>query len=121
MIVPNKFYHTRAATRLRDFLAKTNGLQQIVDFGDSQVFSGATNYCCIVFWAQDKGKSLRYVRAKAGLDILEEIAIPRSDLSPEPWHFEDRNKRAIFLKMEQVGKALETLVAAFRNRRAKRG
>ena len=113
MIVPNKFYHTRAATRLRDFLAKTNGLQQIVDFGDSQVFSGATNYCCIVFWAQDKGKSLRYVRAKAGLDILEEIAIPRSDLSAEPWHFEDRNKRAIFLKMEQVGKALETLVARF--------
>ena len=61
MIVPNKFFHTKAATRLRDFLATTKSLQQIVDFGDSQVFSGATNYCCIVSAAHDAGKSLRAI------------------------------------------------------------
>jgi hypothetical protein len=113
MIVPNKFFHTKAATRLRDYLAETKGLKQIVDFGASQVFSGATNYCCIVFVVRDSGKSLRYISAKAGLQILEEIAIPRSNLSAKPWHFEDRNKRALFQKIEEIGKPLETLVARF--------
>ena len=48
MIVPNKFFYTRAATNLRGALSAGRRLEAIADFGQEQVFSRATNYSCIL-------------------------------------------------------------------------
>ncbi|MGA2034190.1 MAG: N-6 DNA methylase [Thermoguttaceae bacterium] len=113
LIVPNKFFHTKAATRLREFLREKACLQTLVDFGDSQVFSGATNYSCIIFLGHDPVKCVRHVRAKAGLSIVAETTVPSSSLNDDAWHFETEDKRALFKKMEKIGKPLQTLVARF--------
>ena len=113
MIVPNKFFHTKAAMRLREILGTNARLQSLVDFGDSQVFRGATNYSCILFLGRDPVKSLRYVRAEAGLSTLTEIPVAASSLNGDPWHFETKDKRTLFKKMESIGKPLQTLTARF--------
>src|SRR5574340_670749 len=81
MVVPNKFFHTKAATQLRRLLAEHKCVQELVDFGDSQVFHGPTNYSCIVCLARDSKRTLRYVLAKAGLPIPRGMAVARSTLT----------------------------------------
>jgi hypothetical protein len=39
MIVPNKMFHTRAANALREAVAGSHRLEEIVDFGDSKLFA----------------------------------------------------------------------------------
>ncbi len=115
MIVPNKFFHTKAATELRTLLADQKCLQEIVDFGDSQVFRGPTNYSCMVFLDQDVKRPLRYTLADAGLAVRRQMTAPRSSLTAEPWHFESRDKRRLFEKMEAGGVPLQALVSRFGN------
>lgn len=113
MIVPNKFFHTKAATGLRRLLTDRKCLEEIVDFGDSQVFHGPTNYSCIVCLARDSKRALRYVHTKAGFAVQSHIAVARSSLTAEPWHFEERKKRTLFKNMERIGTPLEKLVSRF--------
>ncbi len=113
MIVPNKFFHTKSATQLRKLLSERKCVQEIVDFGDARVFSGATNYSCLVFLAQDVKGTVGYIDADAGLTVRRKTGVPRSSLTADPWHFEDARKRTLFAKLEKAGAPLETLVDRF--------
>jgi type I restriction-modification system DNA methylase subunit/predicted type IV restriction endonuclease len=113
MIVPNKFFHTRAATGLRSLLAQGRYLQCLVDFCDEQIFAYATNYSCIVFLGKKPTSTLRFIRAKEGLYIVENLDVPASSLNAAPWHFECAEKKAVFQRMEAVGKPLEDFVGRF--------
>jgi hypothetical protein len=113
MIVPNKFFHTKAATELRRLLADGKCLEEVVDFGDSRVFHGPTNYSCIVRLARGSRRGLRYFRTKAGFAEQSQIAVARSRLTAEPWHFEERRKYTLFRNMERIGTPLENLVSRF--------
>jgi adenine-specific DNA-methyltransferase len=53
-IMPNKWMQTSYGKKLRIFLLE-NTVKQLVDFGDLQVFEGATTYPCLLF--AHKGKS----------------------------------------------------------------
>jgi type I restriction-modification system DNA methylase subunit len=113
MIVPNKFFHTKAASSLRTLLSQKRWLSALVDFGDEQVFAGATNYCCLLFLRRQPGPNPSYVRAKAGLEITDRFDIQWSTLSAGPWHFEKSDRRAIFEKLEAAGQPLEQLTVRF--------
>lgn len=76
MIVPNKLFHTRAASSLRSTITKHKWIRSIVDFGDEQLFSGATNYSCILFLKKKAGANPLYTKAKAGLKVVQEFPIP---------------------------------------------
>ena len=67
MIVPNKFFHTNAATELGELLADRKCLKEIVDFGDSQVFHGPDKLLLYRLYVADSQQSVRYVSTKAGL------------------------------------------------------
>lgn len=47
-IMPNKFINSQYGIQLKRFISQTTDLYAIVDFGDNQVFEGATNYPCIL-------------------------------------------------------------------------
>jgi hypothetical protein len=47
-IVPNKFLKLEAGKRLRARLAESGQMDEIIDFGDAQLFQGATNYTCVL-------------------------------------------------------------------------
>ena len=48
-IVPHKFFQGAFGKQLRGLIAKEKMLNQIVDFGSSQVFDSATTYTCLLF------------------------------------------------------------------------
>jgi hypothetical protein len=51
MIVPNKLFHTKAASTLRNHLGANRWVRKVVDFRDKQIFRRATNYSCILVLA----------------------------------------------------------------------
>jgi hypothetical protein len=113
MIVPNKLFHTRAASSLRDFLSKPKWIRHIVDFGHDQIFSRATNYSCILFLQKRPGPNPRYIKAKAGLRVVKEFDVPWSAFSSDTWHFEDESTRDLFDKLEEIGQPLGQITARF--------
>ncbi len=113
MIVPNKFFHTKAASKLRSLLSKPKWIRSIIDFGDEQIFVGATNYSCILFLQKQPGRNPKYAKAKSGLTISKEIEIPWTVFSLDTWHFEEQETRILFVKLEQTGEPLEQLTTRF--------
>ncbi len=113
MIVPNKFFHTKAASNLRNFLSKPKWIRGIVDFGHEKIFSRATNYSCILFLQKQSGPNPRYMKAKSGLAIVKEFDFPWSVLSSDTWHFEEQSTRNLFEKLERIGDPLERITKRF--------
>ena len=113
MIVPNKFFHTRAASNFRAFLSESKWIRSIVDFGHEKIFARATNYSCILFIQKQPGPSPRYTKAKAGLTIVKEFGVPWSVFSSSIWHFEDQSTRDLLVKLEEVGESLEQITTRF--------
>ena len=113
MIVPNKFFHTSAASSLRTLMAQPKWIRNIVDFGDEQVFQTATNYSCLLFLEKQLGPRPTYKRARAGLRIVEEFEVPWSTLTSEPWHFENEGVRNLFIRLESAGEPLRSMAARF--------
>lgn len=63
-IVPNKFLKLDYGRKMRQRLSDERLAEEIVDFGDSQVFEGATNYTCILILARDGASNVDYRRLK---------------------------------------------------------
>ncbi|PNK16947.1 Eco57I restriction-modification methylase domain-containing protein [Cylindrospermopsis raciborskii] len=55
-IVPHKFFQGAFGKPLRGLIAKQKMLNQIVDFGSSQVFDSATTYTCLLFLSNGNEK-----------------------------------------------------------------
>ena len=109
-IIPNKFIQTKSGRGLRGILSHS-GLREVVDFGDSQVFEGVTNYPCIVF-AERKEASpsdyLQYRIAKSHPDkVMRELKTPLSQLGEETWFLSDQSEKRLVEKLQHQGLALE--------------
>jgi type I restriction-modification system DNA methylase subunit len=113
MIVPNKFFHTRAAQQLRAILSAKNVVHTLVDFGYERVFAGATNYSCIMLLRKTPTRTVTYARAGAGLAIVDSQKVRSATLTRNTWHFIRKDDESVFRKMEAVGVPLETIVRRF--------
>ncbi len=113
MIVPNKLFHTKAASHLRALLSEGKCIRRIVDFGDEKIFAGATNYSCILVLQKKAGPNPRYVRAEAGLRVVKEFDVAWNVFSSSTWHFQDQRTRDLFERLERLGEPLERIVARF--------
>ncbi len=92
-ILPNKFFTAEYAKNLRSFLSSSRSLQGIIDFGDSQVFVGASTYTCLMFLSKEPHNTVKYQKAVAGTSSmkLDNASLVEADLSrfgEEPWSFE---------------------------------
>src|ERR1039458_5395233 len=113
MIVPNKFFYTKAAATLRRMISEDRWLRTVVDFGDEHLFQGATNYSCILLLRKYPGRGPTYVKAKAGLTIIDEFKLPWSSLPASPWHFSKQSIDQLFSKLERLGTPLEKITRRF--------
>jgi len=113
MIVPNKMFHTSAASELRALLTEGKWIRGIVDFGDEQIFRGATNYSCILFLQKRTGPLPQYAKALARLHITEQFEVPWNAFAADVWHFERQDTRRLFQKIEKLGAPLEELTERF--------
>ena len=114
MIVPNKFFHTRAAKALRELLSQEVSLREIKDFGLEKVFEKATNYSCIILAGRGSPRSrVEYREVTSTLDTVDQYSVPMSMLGSKTWHFQDDDAVAVSERMGEVGIPLEKLVDRF--------
>jgi len=114
LIVPNKFFHTRAAGALRSLLIHDLRLREIVDFGIEKVFDGPTNYSCILLADNAKpADDLNFRESLADLTPVSEFKIPVASLSGGTWNFQDSEAEKVFTHISNVAQPLETFVERF--------
>ncbi|OGJ67706.1 restriction endonuclease subunit M [Candidatus Peribacteria bacterium RIFCSPLOWO2_01_FULL_54_110] len=57
-ILPHKFFNAQYGETLRQILSKGKHLQEVIHFGDEQVFKGATTYTCLLFLSKESNATL---------------------------------------------------------------
>ena len=60
-IVPSKFTKVGAGKKLRELLVSNKSVEQIISFGENQVFHDKTTYTCLLILKNDKQKELNYL------------------------------------------------------------
>lgn len=105
-IIPNKFITTTAGESLRNLFLKNQILEEILDFGISQVFgTQAQNYTCLVY-LNKPGCDLVKVNKILTLnnwryhDIKSTLLLNHSSLSNSSWSFPDTDIHTIFKSVE---------------------
>ncbi|MBI5748135.1 MAG: N-6 DNA methylase, partial [Nitrospinae bacterium] len=110
-ILPNKFMVSDYGEGLRKLLSSEQAVWKIVDFGDAQVFEGATTYTMLLFLQKTQNKEVIYVSAsdylkqkhKPNLDELEAhfVKISSDKLTAKPWSFATSKHRSLLEKIEE--------------------
>ena len=115
-IMPNKWMLVAYGKQLRAFMAKT-GLRQILNFGDVQIFSDATTYCCI--FVTSKRERTETVKALSvnqetwsgdfDAEVEKRFDCNAADFTEKEWIIIPRADNAILKQMKNAGKPLKDL------------
>jgi Eco57I restriction-modification methylase/N-6 DNA Methylase len=94
-IVPNKFLKLDYAQRLRAHLARARLVEEIIDFGDAQIFPGATNYTSVLIldrggraefaYRQIRGDAEAVRRTMVNVDGLPSGQFTIDAVGGDPW------------------------------------
>src|ERR1019366_8534950 len=92
-IIPNKFFTAEYGATLRGHLSSRRTVTRIVDFGDQQVFDGATTYTCLLFLERRAQTEMSYVVAEiqpGGMSFAETdaLTVTTASLTAKPWSFQ---------------------------------
>lgn len=125
-IVSNKFLKAGYGRPLTQFLQKNYLVKELIDFGDIQIFEGATTYPCIITiqnQAPGKKQAINYLRLtspeqKEDLgQTLKEHSFPLEiSESQEQWQFASKALTPIFEKAKKKGSTLDQLYGSSINR-----
>jgi adenine-specific DNA-methyltransferase len=111
-ILPHKFFNSKYGEPLRKLVSKGNHLRHVVHFGDQQIFSGATNYVCLLFLSTASVKELRLVRAnnlKVWLATQRGVEgrFPGTQITSSEWNFAVGQGAGIFERLQGIPLKLE--------------
>jgi len=91
-ILPHKFFNAKYGESLRALLAEGKHLNDIVHFGHQQVFSGATNYTCLLFLTRASNKQFQFAKVddliawrNVGKTATDKISAAK--VTSEDWNF----------------------------------
>jgi len=107
-IVPNNFFTSLAALKLRKWMQKHQIIEKIIDFNHLQIFEDVTTYTCIVILRNSKKSKFQY----ALVDKLEQVdslckltfsTIKFADLNPKKWRLMNEVDFANIKKIENIG------------------
>jgi hypothetical protein len=106
-ILPHKFFNAQYGESLRALLAKGRHLADVVHFGDQQVFSGATNYTCLLFLDKSGSKQCHFVKVDdlTTWRINGESAegkIPATKITSSEWNFTVGKDAELFEKLSRM-------------------
>ncbi|QZP39193.1 Eco57I restriction-modification methylase domain-containing protein [Halobaculum magnesiiphilum] len=113
-ILPNKFFESNAGEGLRKYLTRETDLNSIVDFGENQVFSGATTYTCLLLLSGDSYATDEFDYCEvpseavesADLSDISSSKVSTSELDSTPWILTGAIERQTLNKMEERGPTL---------------
>jgi hypothetical protein len=94
-IVPNKFLKLDYAEGLRGLFADERAVHEIIDFGDAQIFIGATNYTCVLvldragrdnfYYRRVTGDAALVRRTMVNVDAVPSERFTVAAFNSEPW------------------------------------
>jgi len=109
LIVPNKFFESRAGKSLRKFLNDSKEVEAVVDFGQNQVFNSATIYTCLLFMRNGhNSQEVRYKQVSGNLESAINEPYIKSALGTgdDKWTLVGGDERKILSKIEETGEPL---------------
>jgi len=106
-ILPNKFFTSKYGQPLRELLTTGQFLEHIVNFGDQQVFKGATTYTCLLFLNKAGNNQLRVSRPEdlvswANSRRADERLIPGINISGSDWYFFTGETADLFERLKRM-------------------
>jgi type II restriction/modification system DNA methylase subunit YeeA len=110
-IIPNKWMRSGYGKQIRNFL-KTYQINEILDFGDLQVFEEATTYPCILNITKNKTREILFSANIDSLDFPEGLAnyfeqnkneINTSQLNDEGWTLSNSTDQNLLSKIREYG------------------
>ena len=106
-ILPNKFFESRAGEGLRTYLSNEAEVKTIVDFGQHQVFNGATTYTCLLFLGSSESVHYGRVRddrlGESAIRGVEFSQIPHGEMNPDGWILTGPRERQALSRMRDRG------------------
>ncbi len=115
-ILPNKFMQADYGVGLRRLITDKHALVDLVDFGNSQVFEGATTYTCLLFLSKvyQQGFKAKFNRTYLSAEkFLAEIPLEERNYSTfgvSPWQSAPISDSGILLKLEEITSRLVDMV-----------
>jgi type II restriction/modification system DNA methylase subunit YeeA len=109
LIVPNKFFESRAGKSLRTFLNDSKEVKAVVDFGQNQVFNSATIYTCLLFMRNGhNSQEVQYKQVSGDLESTINEPYIKSTLGTgdDKWTLVGGDEQQILSKIEDTGKPL---------------
>lgn len=119
-IVSNKFIQTTFGEGIRSFLSKNKAVEQLIDFGDQQVFEDASTYTSLLFLSKSQNTKMHYVLVKKlehtreqlmkmnssvkGTNNFSSVNVEVSSLTANPWIFSSVDDKLITQKFENLPK-----------------
>ncbi len=115
-ILPNKFMQADYGIGLRSLLSEKQAITQLIDFGNAQVFEGATTYTCLLFLSNSTQTEFRAKFNKSLLSpeqYLEETPFEERNaysFSSSPWQMASSRDSAILDKLGNFPTRLSNMV-----------
>ena len=120
-IVPNKVFKLDYGERLRELFSRQELVEEVLDFGASQLFAGATNYTCILVLDRSGVPELSYRRFRGTrAAVLGELAAPSRlpaerfatrGLGGEPWLLVPPDEAAVIRVASAGAERLDAVTA----------
>lgn len=115
-ICSNKYFRSGYGNKLRDFLGKNTTIQQLIDFGDTDVFT-AIAYPSIILFSKEKAskdaqfKALSWTQTEALNEFptvfnAQNFLMPQSALKADGWRLENTEVLDLLAKLRNAGKPL---------------
>jgi len=90
-ILPNKFMQSEYGMGLRKILSEQKVVAQVLDFGDAQVFQGASTYTCILILRNQNNTDFEYTLVSEPTTIVANVPqfykIDSNKLNSKAWAF----------------------------------
>ncbi|MFA6413080.1 MAG: N-6 DNA methylase [Syntrophales bacterium] len=111
-ILPHKFFNAQYGEPLRALLANGKHLNEVIHFGDRQVFAGATTYTCLLFLDKQATSACRVTK----VDKLEDWQrtgagttgdIPAAAVTASEWNFTVGQGTGLFERLRRMPLKLE--------------
>ncbi|MDM3849231.1 MAG: Eco57I restriction-modification methylase domain-containing protein [Aphanizomenon gracile PMC627.10] len=108
-ILPHKFFNAQYGEVIRRLIAENKSLNQIIYFGDEQVFNAATTYTCLLFLSKRENKTFEFQNINNLIDwrnqennnIISQ-SFPISYISHHEWNFVSEKDQKWFDKINEL-------------------
>ncbi|MGZ5447912.1 MAG: Eco57I restriction-modification methylase domain-containing protein [Thermoanaerobaculia bacterium] len=118
-ILPHKFFNSKYGESLRKLIASGSHLNEVVHFGDIQIFRGATTYTCLLFLQKQPAKIFTFSRVhdltiwRSTRGGMESGKLSSNDVTGADWDFVAGVDATLYRKVRAQGRLLDEIAEIF--------